>query len=84
MNRSVLKVKVDEFLARKIGTMVKRGAFKIEEDRERALKLRSWAEVRIIRLVNSVILLFECARGFKKSFKGHMENKGLMCSRFLK
>ncbi len=41
--------------------------FKIEEDRERALKLRSWAEVGKIKLVISAILLSECARGLKKA-----------------
>ena len=41
--------------------------FKAEEDRERALKLRSWAEVGKIKLVISVILLSECARGLKKN-----------------
>jgi predicted nucleic acid-binding protein len=41
--------------------------FKAEEDRERALKLRSWAEVGKINLVISIILLSECARGLKKA-----------------
>ena len=40
--------------------------FKAEEDREKALKLRSWAEVGKIKLVISIILLSECARGLKK------------------
>jgi hypothetical protein len=58
--------------------------FKIEEDRERALKLRSWAEVGRIKLVTSVILLSECARGRKKVLKVIWKIKELRCSRFLK
>ena len=41
--------------------------FKIERDRERALKLRNWAEAAKIRLAVSAILLSECARGLKKA-----------------
>jgi uncharacterized protein with PIN domain len=42
--------------------------FKIEENRESALKLRSWTEEEKIKLVISAILPSECARGLKKRF----------------
>ncbi len=42
--------------------------FKVEEDRESALKLRSWTEEEKIKLVISAILPSECARGLKKRF----------------
>nr|QNO46316.1 tRNA(fMet)-specific endonuclease VapC [Methanosarcinales archaeon ANME-2c ERB4] len=41
--------------------------FKIEENRESALKLRSWTEEGEITLVISAILPSECARGLKKA-----------------
>ena len=41
--------------------------FKVEEDRESALKLRSWAEDEDIKLVISAIRPSECARGLKKA-----------------
>jgi predicted nucleic acid-binding protein len=41
--------------------------FKIEDGRERALKLRNWAEAAKIKLAISTILLSECARGLKKA-----------------
>jgi predicted nucleic acid-binding protein len=41
--------------------------FKIEENRESALKLRSWTEEENIKLVISAILPSECARGLKKA-----------------
>ncbi|TFH46141.1 MAG: PIN domain-containing protein [ANME-2 cluster archaeon] len=41
--------------------------FKTEEDREWALELRNWTEVQKIKMVNSVILFSECARGLKKA-----------------
>ena len=41
--------------------------FKVEEGREAALKLRKWTEEGRIKLVVSVILLSECARGLKKA-----------------
>lgn len=41
--------------------------FKIEENREYALKLRSWVEEEKIELIISAILPSECARGLKKA-----------------
>ena len=41
--------------------------FKVEEDREPALKLRSWTEEEKVKLVISAILPSECARGLKKA-----------------
>lgn len=41
--------------------------FKVEEGSEEALKLRKWTEEGKIKLVVSVILLSECARGLKKA-----------------
>ena len=41
--------------------------FKAEENREKALKLRSWTEAEKIKLIISAILLSECARGLKKA-----------------
>lgn len=40
--------------------------FKAEENREKALQLRSWTEEEKIKLVISTILPCECTRGLKK------------------